>query len=189
MPFGGEYVGKLIGDVSTPDLEKLLHGQCGTGNRASSSSARARSWMIGAGRPRRTPRGPGRVTAYQLIARWKSRQDEWRRLGASVSGEAVASEIIGDLEAHATSRDEELLTPRQAATQCGYHVESIGRLIRSGRLANHGTARRPLVKASELPRRAPAQATLAKRPPTRVVSAPSATDAIARDVIAGRIGR
>jgi hypothetical protein len=131
------------------------------------------------------------VTAHELIARWKSRQDEWRRLGANVNGDAVASEIIADLEALATSRDAELLTPRQAAAKSGYHVESIGRLIRSGKLVNHGTPRRPLVKTSELPKKAPTRRapTLAKRQPASASSRPSTADAIAREAIAGRIGR
>jgi hypothetical protein len=132
------------------------------------------------------------MTAAELRARWQHRLDEFRRLGAFVSGEAVALEILADVAELESDAGAELLTPAQAATRAGYHPESICRLIRNGKLTNYGTKHRPRVKLSDIPRKAPAQREPSKA--TSPVAARTRRDAssptaIAHDAIAGRIGR
>jgi hypothetical protein len=133
------------------------------------------------------------MTALELIARWRGRCDAWRRLGVSVNGEAIAREIVADLEQLVESQDEELLTLSKASAASDYHAESLSRLIRQGKLANHGTTRRPLVRRADLPHKP--RAALAK-PSGRVASSrptggPSGAQrdasAIVRDAVAGRI--
>lgn len=45
---------------------------------------------------------------------------------------------------------EELLSLRAAALATGYSADWIGRLVKSGKLRNHGTAHRPKVRRGDL---------------------------------------
>jgi hypothetical protein len=46
-----------------------------------------------------------------------------------------------------------LLSLTAAAIATGYHPDTLGRYIREGRLTNHGTPHRPLVRLGEVPRK------------------------------------
>ena len=129
------------------------------------------------------------MTPSELRARWSQRLDEWRRLGASVNGEAVAREVLADLDALQSTADEQLYTPTQAAARTGFHPESIARMIRRGRVPNHGTKHRPRVRLSELPSKAPRVARVAKPGKAGASSAPADGGSIVRDAIALHIGR
>ena len=120
------------------------------------------------------------MTLAELVTRWQSRREEWARLGVSIDGARVANEVLNDLASLESAAD--TVTPSEAARLSGYHPESICRLIREGRLTNHGSARRPRVKLDELPRKA-------RRGVASVAASDVSSAALARDVIAGRIGR
>jgi hypothetical protein len=125
------------------------------------------------------------MTAAELRDRWRKRLEEFARLGALVNGEAVAREVLGDLE-QLQDHSAEVLSPTEAGARSGYHPESICRLIRNGKLTNYGTKHRPRVKLSDIPRKAPVRRETVAARTRRDASSPSA---IARDAIAGRFGR
>jgi hypothetical protein len=60
----------------------------------------------------------------------------------------------GELEEAIRATENPLLSLAEAAQRSGYHRESLARLVRSGKLRNYGTPRRPLVRASDLPKKA-----------------------------------
>ena len=151
------------------------------------------------------PRGTSgtSVTLDDVLTKWRHLAEEWRALGASVSGEKVAEAIVADLTALDAGQAERLLSPTDAARVSGYHPESIARLVRTGKLTNYGTPHRPRVKLAELPRKAPSTRPRKRRSVANPITAdascekttdnnrsttPSTND-IARNAVAGRIGR
>ena len=126
------------------------------------------------------------MTIAELRQRWQERAGEWRRLHVSVDGAALADELLADLEQLECADDERLFTPTQAALRTGFHPESIARMVRKGRVPNHGTKHRPRVKLSELPKKAPK---VARRGQAGASSAAADTASITRDALALRIGR
>lgn len=124
-------------------------------------------------------------TPPQIIEAWQTRAHEWERLGVTVNGAQLCAEVVRDLQAMQVGGPE-TLTLGEAAEASGYHPDSIARLIRKGRLQNAGTTHRPRVLRHEL-----AAATRGRRSPSAsaTAQAAAAAHALARDAIAGRIGR
>ena len=129
------------------------------------------------------------MTLAELETKWTARLGEWRALGASVSGERVAAEIVADLRAIETTTADELLTPTQAAAVTGYHPESIARLVRTGKITNHGSKHRPRVKRSELPAKAHREGRGVAKQAQSDASCVGSIEHIASDALAGRLGR
>ena len=125
----------------------------------------------------------------ELVARWEQRRQEAERLHASAPIALVAREVLADLDALRRAEETETLSLDEAGQVANYHPDSVSRLIRRGKLRNVGTKARPRVLRGELA----AVVGTAKRPAQLARgrgSAPSsAADTIARDAIAGRIGR
>lgn len=93
----------------------------------------------------------GAVNLRELVDAWRADAARIRRYGAeplAASLERCAADLA-DALAHDES---ELLSLREAAERCGYVADSLGRMIRTGRLVNYGSPRRPKVRASDLPR-------------------------------------
>lgn len=90
---------------------------------------------------------------HAIIDRWKERRDLYRADAALVSGEKIADQVIQDLEAALHADADELVTLTQAATESGFSADYLGRLVRSGKLANHGRKNAPRVAVSDLPRK------------------------------------
>ncbi len=88
-----------------------------------------------------------------IIQRWFERQAEWSRLHIRVDGAALADEVIADLERIAAGDGLATLTLTDASNLSGYTTDHLSRLIREGKLANHGRKGKPLVRRSELPMR------------------------------------
>jgi hypothetical protein len=80
-----------------------------------------------------------------------SRAAQLRRYAPEVANayEDAAAELEKSLQV--TGAD--LLTLQAAARESGYSADHLGRLIRSGRLTNHGREHAPKVKRCELPRK------------------------------------
>jgi hypothetical protein len=97
--------------------------------------------------------GGGLMTPNEIIARWRSRQQEWGRVRAQVDGATVCEEILIDLEALAADADEQLVTLTEGAEISGYSREHLGRLVRQGLLQNYGRPNAPKVRRGDLPRR------------------------------------
>lgn len=136
------------------------------------------------------------MTLAELFLKWTARREEWGALSVSVSGAAIAEEVLSDITAASTAAGEVTVTPTEAAAATNYHPESIARLVRTGKVKNYGTKHRPRVRLSELPKK-----TAASREPSDIAqTGPSGASSraraknitpssIARDAVAGRIGR
>jgi hypothetical protein len=93
------------------------------------------------------------TTIGELRAKWEATRVNGARLGASVSLAVIAADVLADLAQLADPGAESLISPREAAAASGVHVETIRRGIRTGQIPNYGTQRKPLVRASECPRK------------------------------------
>lgn len=89
----------------------------------------------------------------RILAKWVQRRAEWPGLAVRVDGAKLAEEVLADLAALAEVEIGELLTLRAAADECGYDEDSLGRMIRRGRLISYGEKGRPLVRRGDLPRK------------------------------------
>jgi hypothetical protein len=107
----------------------------------------------------RTGRPPASLEA--LAATYRERAEEWRRLGALVSGAQIYEDVAADLMALQTAEGSELLRLREAAVERGYSVDHLSRLIRQGQIPNAGRQHAPRVRRADLPapRRTLAQGT------------------------------
>ena len=92
------------------------------------------------------------MTLAELRRRWLERRDEWRRLGVSVDGARVADEILADLTA-LDAAGEQALSLTEAARECGYSADHLGRLVRSGAIVNAGRAKAPKIRRCDLPQK------------------------------------
>ena len=70
----------------------------------------------------------------ELLARWQERRKTFATFGASIDGVKLANPVLADLAA--LDSTVATVTPADAAQMSGYHAESIGRLIRQGKLTN-----------------------------------------------------
>ena len=99
------------------------------------------------------------MTRQQFLAKWEPRRDEWSQRAISAPLGPVLDELLADLESVTRHEGTELLTLTQAAIRCGFSPDSLGRLVRLGKLQNYGRKNAPRVRAADLPRkilRAPA---------------------------------
>lgn len=87
----------------------------------------------------------------EVVARWTARRNELQKLGATVDGAKICDEFLADLAALATS--EGFVTLTEAARHTGYTADSLSRMIREGRLTNHGRKHAPRVRVSECPKK------------------------------------
>lgn len=97
-----------------------------------------------------TSAGP-RPTSLPIA--WRERAETLRRYAPEVA--RVFEECAADLEEALDSTGSELLTLRDAAAWSGYSADHLGRLMRLGKLSNHGRPHSPRLRRSELPRKPP----------------------------------
>jgi hypothetical protein len=93
------------------------------------------------------------MTRTDLITRWKARRDEFERLDAHVSGATLCNEMLQDFESLIDTEQNDLLTLQESARLSGYSEDHLGRLIRKGKLTNHGRPGAPRIRRSDLPRK------------------------------------
>lgn len=96
---------------------------------------------------------PLAVTRESRCVRWRSRREEWTRLGVQVDGGAVCAEVLADLELLWAAEDEAELDLQEAAVASGYCTDHLRRLAREGRLPCIRRGRRMYFRAAELPRK------------------------------------
>ena len=94
------------------------------------------------------------MTRQEFFGKWESRRDEWTRLGISALAGPLLAELLADLDSVARDEGAELLNLTQAALRSGFSPDTLGKLIRQGKLANLGRRNAPRVRAADLPRKA-----------------------------------
>lgn len=88
-----------------------------------------------------------------LIAQIRQQAQELAQLGALVSAEKLLVAVANQIEACANEDAQELLAPKEAATESGYTSDQLRRKANAGQLTNYGTQTKALYRRSELPRR------------------------------------
>ena len=92
------------------------------------------------------------MTPRDLVTAWRNRARELEPYAAPV---AVAFEKAADeLEAALSAGADAIVPLNDAARRSGYSPDHLGRMVRDGRLTNHGTKHRPRVRLGDLPRKA-----------------------------------
>lgn len=84
-----------------------------------------------------------------VIERWRGRQAEFARWGAQVDGARLLGELLADLEA--VEHSDTPVSLSVAAARSGYSADHLSRLIRSGKITDHGRKHAPRVRLSECP--------------------------------------
>jgi hypothetical protein len=85
-----------------------------------------------------------------LLLLWRARAEAIEPYAPPVA--RAIRDCADELEALQKSDASDLVSLAEGAILSGYDADSLGRMIRSGRLVNHGNKRRPKVKRSDLPR-------------------------------------
>src|SRR5439155_4981610 len=93
------------------------------------------------------------MTRDDFVARWRTRQNEWARIGALVDGARVCEDVLQDFEAVTRAEDDAELTLSEAATQSGYSSDHLRRLHRSGKLPAYRKGRNLFFRSGDLPRK------------------------------------
>jgi hypothetical protein len=93
------------------------------------------------------------MTRQEFRQKWEARRDEWLRRGISAPAGPLLDEVLTDLDAVARDEGAELLTLTQAAIRSGYSADTVGRMVRDGKLTNLGRKNAPRVRAADLPRK------------------------------------
>jgi hypothetical protein len=102
------------------------------------------------------------VHPSDLVAVWRERAAALRRYAPPVA--TAYEDAAAELEKALQATGADLLTLQAAARETGYSADHLGRLIRTGRLANHGRERAPKVRRCELPNKTGAARRLAPGP-------------------------
>jgi hypothetical protein len=78
-----------------------------------------------------------------------------------VDGASLVEDILLDLEAAERELQGSALSLRQAASECGYSVDHLARLVRLGIVPNSGRRNKPSILREDLPRKPGLAATAA----------------------------
>ena len=93
------------------------------------------------------------MTRHELWGKWEALRDDWSRRNFSAPVGPIVEELLDDLRSVDRDEGSELLNLTQAALLSGYDPDTLGRLVREGRLANHGKKHAPRVRKADLPRK------------------------------------
>ena len=102
----------------------------------------------------------------RLMTRWEAQATTLETYGATTVAQAIRQCRADLAEARAEDGDA-LLSLNEAARLSGYAPDSLGRMIRDGRLPNHGRKNAPRVRLADLPLRpgySPVASTVRHRP-------------------------
>jgi len=114
---------------------------------------------------------------------WRRLATQQRQLGAD--SQARTLEYCADqLTASFTRAGDELLSLRRAASESGYSMDHIGRLLREGKILNSGRKAKPLIRRRDLPQKA--EKTPGK--PCRSPQGGYVPDGLFRDIIHSKFG-
>jgi hypothetical protein len=93
------------------------------------------------------------MTPGELRELWTARREMLDKIGAYVDGPRIIGEFLADVAELNDRERKSFLSLKDAAALSGYSVEHLGRLVREGRIRNHGRKGAPRVRADELPSR------------------------------------
>lgn len=93
------------------------------------------------------------MTFAELSEKWRGESTVLRANGAIPQADLVERHVA-ELETALQGADLGRLSPAAAAEVSGYSSDHLRRLVREGRLTNHGTAGKARYRLSELPRKA-----------------------------------
>jgi len=88
----------------------------------------------------------------RLMERWRSHGEMFQRFGEEGISTAFST-CADELEAAVAVWGDELFTLEQAERESGYSADSLGRLIREGRIPNGGQTGSPRIRRRDLPRK------------------------------------
>jgi hypothetical protein len=94
------------------------------------------------------------MTRADFRSRWQATCETLRECGAHVDGAQLLDRVLADFDALVASEADEILTLDQAAGECGYTRDHLGRLVREGGLPNAGRPHAPRLRRADLPRKA-----------------------------------
>ncbi len=94
------------------------------------------------------------MTRKDFLVRWRSRRQEFQRVGALVEGAKLVDEVLADVEEFLLGEDSDLLTLTEAARESGYSADHLGRLVKAGAIPNSGRTNAPRIRRKDLPRKA-----------------------------------
>lgn len=86
-------------------------------------------------------------------ARLLARRDELRGVGALVDPVRLLDLVLAEFDEVCRVETESLLNLTEAARECGYSPDVIGRMVRAGRIPNRGRPGAPRVRRCDLPRK------------------------------------
>lgn len=87
-----------------------------------------------------------------LSAAWRARAADLARYGADAIARALAT-VADELDAALQCEATVTLSLTQAATESGYSINHLARLVRAGVIRNAGTGRKPRIRRADLPKR------------------------------------
>jgi len=93
------------------------------------------------------------MTRDDFVVRWRTRQNEWARIGALVDGARVCEDVLQDFEAVTRAEDDAELNLSEAAAESGYSGDHLRRLHRLGRLPAYRKGRNLFFRSGDLPRK------------------------------------
>jgi hypothetical protein len=94
-----------------------------------------------------------RRTDADLLTRWRSEAaslDSWGAQGQAT----ILRRCADELEKAQRDAGDELVTLTEGSRRCKYTADHLGRLVSKGKLKNYGRPNAPLVRVSDLPRKA-----------------------------------
>ncbi len=86
-------------------------------------------------------------------ARLSTRRSDLQQFGALVDPVRLLDAIMADFDEALRVETDTLRTLTDAARECGYSADSLGRMVRAGKTPNDGRAGAPRVGRGDLPRR------------------------------------
>jgi hypothetical protein len=93
------------------------------------------------------------MTREDFVVRWRTRLNEWARIGALVDGARVCEDVLQDFDAVTRTEDDAELSLSDAAAESGYSSDHLRRLHRLGKLPAYRKGRNLFFRSGDLPRK------------------------------------